>query len=320
MFLKRTGKYLFLLLKIIIFVLTFIYLWEKVIKSGNFDNMFRDVFAFGRSERVMIAAVMLLMIVNWSLEALKWKILMKKVFPVSFLKAFVAILSGVTVSTLMPNRTGEYFGRIFYVPTHARLKSVFTSIAGNLAQLLITIALGTFGILYYLHYFASFSFNIFLAAGVLFTANLALLLFLFRLRYVYVLVPKKYERARKTLRVLGRYKPADYWFIILLSFFRYLVFTLQFLLVLNVFKVALPVFASLPMVFSIYFVQSVVPSITLLEFGIRGAASVHFLGFFSQNFTGILSASYLLWFINIILPAVSGAILLFASNYLMRRK
>src|SRR5689334_6961656 len=62
-----------------------------------------------------IVAVIVLMIVNWSIEAIKWKIAVKPIQPVSFLKAFRAILSGVSFSVSMPNRLGEYLGRILYM-------------------------------------------------------------------------------------------------------------------------------------------------------------------------------------------------------------
>jgi hypothetical protein len=48
-----------------------------------------------------------LIVVNWGIEALKWKLLVSTVRPVSFLSAYKAVLSGVSFSVALPNRVGE---------------------------------------------------------------------------------------------------------------------------------------------------------------------------------------------------------------------
>src|SRR5919107_661964 len=57
---------------------------------------------------ILLMAVLLLMLANWSVEAMKWKISVAAIRPMSFLKAFYAVLSGVSLSVSMPNRIGEY--------------------------------------------------------------------------------------------------------------------------------------------------------------------------------------------------------------------
>ena len=46
----------------------------------------------------------LLIPVNWGLEALKWKTAIKSTYPISFINAFKAVLSGISISVTMPNR------------------------------------------------------------------------------------------------------------------------------------------------------------------------------------------------------------------------
>src|SRR5215208_118256 len=55
-----------------------------------------------------LVIVVFLMIVNWSIEAIKWKLSVQRVQPVSFVKSFCAVLSGVSFSVSTPNRVGEY--------------------------------------------------------------------------------------------------------------------------------------------------------------------------------------------------------------------
>jgi uncharacterized membrane protein YbhN (UPF0104 family) len=71
--------------------------------------------SLGSIKLLNIVAVLLLMFVNWSIEAIKWKISIKKVQQVSFGKALQAVLSGVSFAVSTPNRMGEYLGRVLYM-------------------------------------------------------------------------------------------------------------------------------------------------------------------------------------------------------------
>ena len=48
-----------------------------------------------------LIVVVLLMVVNWSIEAIKWKISIKEIQKVSFFKALQAVLSGVSFLSLI---------------------------------------------------------------------------------------------------------------------------------------------------------------------------------------------------------------------------
>ena len=87
------------------------------------------------------------MFVNWSLEALKWKISVQSVQPVSFFRSLKAIFSGVSFSVTTPNRTGEYFGRVLYMDEGNRLRVISLTILGSISQLLVTIFFGLLGLL-----------------------------------------------------------------------------------------------------------------------------------------------------------------------------
>ena len=73
-----------------------------------------------------LAAVILLMIVNWSFEAIKWKISVKDIQQVSFLKALRAVLSGVSFSVSTTNRVWEYLGSVLYMYDGNRFKNYST--------------------------------------------------------------------------------------------------------------------------------------------------------------------------------------------------
>ena len=58
------------------------------------------------------------MCLNWSIEAIKWRLLIKKMQPITFIEALKGVLSGVAVGTFTPNRIGEFGGRILYLKEH----------------------------------------------------------------------------------------------------------------------------------------------------------------------------------------------------------
>src|SRR5436190_15270805 len=94
-----------------------------------------------------LVAIIILMIVNWSIEAVKWQLAIKTIQRVSFLKAFRAVLSGVSFSVSTPNRVGEYLGRVLYMDEGNRLKTISLTIVGSISQLIITLLMGSIGLL-----------------------------------------------------------------------------------------------------------------------------------------------------------------------------
>ncbi len=47
------------------------------------------------------------MLINWGVEALKWKLVVQKAAEVSFIQAYKAVLVGNTYGIFTPNRVGD---------------------------------------------------------------------------------------------------------------------------------------------------------------------------------------------------------------------
>src|SRR4051812_6004400 len=90
-------------------------------------------------------SVLFLMLLNWSLEAVKWKLSVHAVQPISFSRAFKAIMTGVSFSITTPNRVGEYFGRMLYMDEGNRLRIISLTIVSSMSQLIITLLFGLIG-------------------------------------------------------------------------------------------------------------------------------------------------------------------------------
>src|SRR5437762_6135815 len=93
-----------------------------------------------------LVMVVFLMLLNWSIEAMKWRLAIQEIQPLGFLKAFRAVLSGVSFSVNTPNRIGEYLGRVLYMEEGNRLRAVSLTIVCSISQLIVTLFVGLIGL------------------------------------------------------------------------------------------------------------------------------------------------------------------------------
>jgi hypothetical protein len=124
-------------------------IYRNIVHQKDWQQSFQQikVSLFGKQAWKAIL-VILLMLVNWSFEALKWRILIRHIQKISFFRAFRAILSGLSVSLAMntPNGSGEYVGRILYVKEGNRIRAITLTFVGSMSQLIVTMLLGTIGL------------------------------------------------------------------------------------------------------------------------------------------------------------------------------
>ena len=98
--------------------------------------------------------------------------------------------------------------------------------------------------------------------------------------------------------------------ILFLSFLRYLVFIIQYIFVFRLFEVNVTADTIATVMSVVFLAMAVIPSIALIEVWLRGEISLKIMGLFSANALGIGFTSVTVWFINLILPAVVGSLLL----------
>jgi len=323
-----------ILLRILILVATYGFLYNKILYGKDWQQQY-NLFT-GLLEKpgikILLVIVVFLMLVNWGLESQKWRFMIGKIERVSFFRSMMAVFTGASISFFTPNRTGEYFGRAFILDKASHVDGILITILGSMSQLLITILTGTLSMLVFIPKFLSssafFSGYIYYGFALLIILLDLLLLFLvMNAQFLSVLRDKllrsKLKKFRKHLAVFSDFRPHDMAYVIGMSLLRYLVFTGQFLLLLKVFSVPVPFFDGVIITSLIFFVLSIVPTVTLTELGIRDSAAVYFFGiWFSHSagmsdsvLIGILSATTLLWVINLAIPAVIGTFFVFRLNF-----
>jgi hypothetical protein len=264
--------------------------------------------------------VLFLMLLNWGIEARKWQLLVLHVQPFSFIQAFKSVLAGCSITMLTPNRIGEYGGRILFLKEENRVKAISLNIASGISQLLITMIMGCAGLIF-LRFFSHTNNN---ALSVLpdfwgnvliyFSIASAGLLFLFyiRLGWLVRLIEKMpaFDKAVKHITVLDDFSARQLLRILSLSLLRYLVFVLQYILLLQVMEVNIQVDLCFWLISVFYLVMAVAPTIGFLELPVRAKASMELMKLYSTNTLGIETAALAMWVINLVIPALIGSLLI----------
>lgn len=268
--------------------------------------------------------VIILVFFNWGLEARKWHLLVKLLQPFKYFTAFKAVLSGVTLCLNTPNRIGEYGGRILYVKEGNRIKSISLSIAGSISQLIVTLFAGCGGLIFIIfdkekemNSIMGLSFFwIKILLFISFCAALLLLLFFFRLSWLIKLVEKipAVSGYAQYINVLEDFHAKILLRLLSLSLLRYLVFVIQYILLLQVLKVDMSWIQGFWIVSILFLVLAIVPSFAIADLGIRGKFSIELLTLYSANTVGIIGTAFGIWLINLFIPAVIGSILILGTR------
>lgn len=273
-----------------------------------------------------LLAVVVLMIINWSIEATKWQLSIKNIQRLNFLKAFRAVLSGVSFSVSTPNRIGEYLGRVLYMNEGNRLKTISLTIVCNMSQLIITLLSGCIGLIVLLPKIEEGKIVALIWIKVILYGVIAVLLiltlFYFRLpvlvkwidrwpgsrRYAYLVTALEDFNATRLLQLLS------------LSAVRFIVFIAQYYLLFRLFDVPVfwwQVFWSVSVSF---LVLAIIPTIAIIELFQRRMIIKTIVGLYSANELGITLTTAGIWFINLIIPAIVGSLLILSIKKIFTNK
>ncbi|MFT4875353.1 MAG: hypothetical protein ACI9AU_000967 [Bacteroidia bacterium] len=305
-------------LKWIFSALSLYFFYQQIV--GLESNVIGDIGAGIRRKPLLFSLILLLAFVNWNAEAQKFKLLIREAISLTNLRAFLTILGGMAISNFTPARTGEYIGRGLLLKKAHPMKVVIATVAGNIAQVLMTYSLGLLSIGGVL-LFTDMGGDWFSGDGKL-IAILALLFVIVLLLYFIqdiLRIVKRYlpKKVAKTLNMVKRYDRALYLRVVQISFLRYLAFGVQFYLLLQLFSdFALPIEALL-LVPAAYLMQSLVPVPAISDVGVRVVVSQLLFGSFLLD-APILQAVTSLWFINLILPGLFGTVYLLISTIRQR--
>lgn len=313
----KRFPWLELLLKVVIFVLFFASIGYQVFYQRNVEDLlltlskaYAQGFYFG-------LLAFLLMPLNWCLEAWKWHMLINKVEKVSYRRSVMAIFAGTTFTFFTPNRIGEYGGRFIFLKDPLKIKPLQATILGSIAQIVVTLVVGLLGMAWVLHTNT--------VEGIYWSPMVSLMLGLlgFILLFLYYKMDmlhrfsngrKLPKRLKDVLASLIHFNGSELTVVLLLSFLRYAVYSLQYLLLLWAFGIEISVLSGLSVVSAIFLIQTIVPSIAAFDLGIRGNVALFMLGTYSSEPASIVAAAFSLWALNLVLAALIGYLFLSVSR------
>lgn len=307
----------------VLFVWLVFSIYQQIKNQPDLDLSWAKItFALGGEQSWMFWVVLLLMAANWGLEARKWQVLLKPIEQISWFKAFKATVAGVAFAISTPNRIGEYGGRMLYLHEGNRLKAISFTIVGSFSQFPVTLIMGCGGLIFLLNIPGSVPTHI--TSGpyliwielILYVVSITVvigLIIYFRLPWLIKRIDKVpvFSRLIRYVNMLEQLSFAILLRVLSLSFFRYFVFALQYVLMIKLMQVSVTVWQAFWLISVMFLVLAVVPTIALAEIGIRGKVSVELFGLFSGNTIGIITASFGIWLINLVVPSLLGSILIF---------
>ena len=311
----------------LLFILLSWSIYRQIQKQPDISTAWQGIKASFSTPLVWnLVAVILLMIVNWSIEAVKWKISVRSIQEISFLKAFRAILSGVSFSVSTPNRIGEYLGRMLYMDEGNRLKTISITIVGSISQLIITLLMGFMGLIILRPGIESNQFISPIWMNVILYGVLAvlsgLILFYFRLSWLIRLVDKLpgSRRFAYLVSALEDFDAGLLFRLLLLSALRFVVFIVQYYLLFHLFAVDVSWGQTFWAVSVSFLVMAVIPTIAIIELVQRGKVMTTIMALYTANKLGVGFATAGIWLINLIIPAIAGSLLILSIKTLYRSK
>lgn len=302
----------------LLFIILCFSLYRQLMDQHDLEQRWQQVKQSWQSSRFLL--VVFLMLVNWGIEARKWQLLVRHLQPFSFTRAFKSVLSGCSITMLTPNRIGEYGGRILFIQEEHRIKAISLNIVSSISQLLVTMIMGCAGLIF-LRFFSHNNHN---ALSVLpdfwgnvliyfsITGTVLLFLFYIRLGWLVSLMEKltAFNKIVRHIKVLDEFSASQLLKILSLSLLRYLVFVLQYVLLLQVMQVNIDAGLSFWLITVFYLVMAVAPTVGFLELPVRAKASIELMKLYSTNTLGIETAALSLWLINLVVPALIGSLLI----------
>lgn len=308
LFFKRHKKTVIYGLKLIftaVFALLIYLQIDKRIDFASLYPVFSETF-FQTLFSVAAVGVLMLTVLNWALEAHKWRILIQPIEKVSFMQSFKSVLSGLPFAIITPNRVGEFGGRILVLEPENRKKGTFATWVGGWFQGYITFFAGIPGLF-------AFQEDLERYFGLNFTIlNIVYVIIVCLMPLVVVAVKMNVSRfLLEPLQFLIHYTPKVIWKIIGLSALRYLIFCSQWMLLVlavsDTFEWEL-LLLIIPLSFAL---STILSFISLLE-PVQRASVTMILGLalgLEGIATQIAVCGFVLWCINLLFPSLIGLIL-----------
>lgn len=273
--------------KVLVLIGCLYFIFIKLNGRSPFDN-----FESPNGFWTFLPIVLILMLVNWYLEALRWKISIQTFEAISISKAMKVVLSGLALNWIFPFSTGDLLARISQ--QRDKYQATSAAILNRVIMMIITICLGLYGASFVAQELESKSWLIFTVVA------LISITYLFRERLVNFGKYFKQLKRKVVFQITG------------LSILRYFIFSLQFFIMLKLFLA--PLVSTQLLIGGIGWIFLARSSLPLFfgGAGVREASGIFFFEPYISNLELVLIPVFLIWIINSVVPSLSGLIFILA--------
>lgn len=302
---KKSYKYINLLARIIIGVLALIYIYFRL--KDDIDTHLASFSVLTPENYILLLITLLLMPVNWGIEAYKWKFVIRKFENVPFLKALKHVFSGITIGLTTPNRIGEIPARVYLLDNKTHLTGLIgVTFLASFSQVIITF-LGGFVAIFFLKENILFKnyFTLWMIVGTIITILLFLVYF-YSKSILTVIQKIPFLNKKKWLEKFSFLSAQEKSTVLFFSLVRYFVFVIQFYLVLTAFHIPINNVAAFSLIPLFFVISSFIPTFVISEIAVRGSVALVVFSSVSTDSLLIISAAVSLWIINVALPSIIG--------------
>lgn len=296
----KTKQFLVLIIKVLIVGGAFYFIYNQLANNDKLDWV-QFIAKFKKNQSVLgISFILLLSVLNRYFEILKWQNLASYLKPISVSEATKQVLAALTAGIFTPNGVGEYAGKALYYEKSETKKIVFLNLICNGIQMVLTVIIGIFGLLYF-----NAKYNVISPKTI--AILFGILIFTFLLLFSVKKLTIKGYSIEKLIHRINEIPKKIHRKNILLGLSRYLVFSHQYYFLFLAFDVDLPYLTLMAAVTSVYFLASSLPTFQFLDFAVKGSVAIFFFGILGVNEWIVIFVSTLMWFLNVVLPVVIGS-------------
>jgi len=303
---KKYRKFFQFTIKMSVVIATLYFIYYRLFFNKNLDisTLKNQIIKAVFKDYSSIIILLSLTILNWFVEILKWQVLVSKIKKINLFEAMKQSLTAHTAALSTPNRIGEYGIKAIYFNKKDRKKIMLLNLIHHMLQMTVTIIFGIIGAIYLkVHYNIDLP-KLRLRKIIYYTT--AIILFIFSGKKI---INKKIRNFYVD-KIIGFIKSTPKKILykaFILSVIKYVIFVHQFVYLAYLFKVKINYTQFLLLLFAYYFFASILPSIPIFDWLIKGSIAIMILQNEDINDVTTTIITTIMWLLNFALPAILGS-------------
>ncbi|PTM09977.1 MAG: hypothetical protein DA407_04585 [Bacteroidetes bacterium] len=309
----KTKQLFFMLIKLSIVIGGFYFIYNRLTTNEHLNfNVFIDFLKEnGLFSMKIILFLMILTFFNWFFEILKWQNLVQIIEKISFFEAAKQSLAALTASLFTPNRIGDYAAKAVYFKSSKRRKVILLNLIGNMMQMTATTIFGITGFCLFIYAYNP-EIDYYKLGRFIIILVLVLSLTLIGAKQSKFTI--KGFSVKKVIDFISNIPKNVHLKNALYSIVKYLIFSFQFYILLQLFGVDVSYFNAMVVITTMYLAASIIPSVFIFDVVIKGSVALFVFEIVGVNDLTILSIIALMWILNFVIPSIIGSFFVIRFN------